>query len=60
MKQSQLPTEPEHEIPSNSKSKTEMQSQQWPRGGSTASTTRAVEMVTMDVQDDDFFGEDDS
>jgi len=59
MKQSQLPTEPEHEILSNPKSKTKTQSQQWPQvGGSAALTTRVAEVMTVDVQDDDFFGED--
>lgn len=61
MKQEQLPTEPEHEILSNSKAKTaKAQSQKWPQVGSATLMTRAVEMETVDVQDDDFFGEDDS
>jgi hypothetical protein len=62
MKLGQLPTEPEHEILSNSKSKTgKTQSQKWPQvGGSATVITRAVEMERVDDQDDDFFGEDDS
>jgi hypothetical protein len=62
MKDGQLPTEPEYEILSNSKAKaTKTQSQKWPQvGGSATLMTRAVEMETVDVQDDDFFDEDDS
>jgi len=61
MKHGQLPTEPEHEILSNSKAKTgKAHSQKWPQVGGSATMIRAVEMETLDVQDDDFFGEDDS
>ncbi|KIM40370.1 hypothetical protein M413DRAFT_446558 [Hebeloma cylindrosporum] len=60
MKQSQLPTEPEREVLSHSKAKTgKTQSQKWPQeAGSAALTT--VELETVDVPEDDFFGEDDS